>query len=89
MLVWFGSPALSFLLMLGAGWVHRHQLIVIEFLQMENPLLKARLCGTRIRLTADSRHHVRDRGHFAHALYGVRSDEIDCQSAWGSRGAPF
>jgi len=26
-------PLLSFLLMIAAGWVHRHQLIVIEFLQ--------------------------------------------------------
>src|SRR5206468_3101255 len=29
-------PALSFLLVIVAGWVHRHQLIVIEFLQAEN-----------------------------------------------------
>ena len=29
-------PALSFLLMLLAGWVNRQQLIVIEFLQAEN-----------------------------------------------------
>ena len=33
-------PLLSFLLMIAAGWVHRHQLIVIEFLQAENRLLK-------------------------------------------------
>jgi len=32
-----------------AGWVHRHQLIVIEFLQAENRLLKDRLRGKRIR----------------------------------------
>ena len=31
---------LSFLLMMVSGWVHRHQLIVIEFLQAENRLLK-------------------------------------------------
>jgi len=40
-------PLLSFLLMIAAGWVHRHQLIVIEFLQAENRLLKDR----RIRFT--------------------------------------
>src|ERR1700730_3920643 len=45
------SPLLSFLLMIAAGWVHRHQLIVIEFLQAENRLLKERLCGKRIRFT--------------------------------------
>jgi len=44
-------PLLSFLLMITAGWVHRHQLIVIEFLQAENRLLKARLRGKRIRFT--------------------------------------
>jgi transposase InsO family protein len=44
-------PLLSFLLMVAAGWVHRHQLIVIEFLQAENRLLKDRLRGRRIRFT--------------------------------------
>src|SRR4051812_40015575 len=34
-----------------SGWVHRHQLIVIEFLQAENRLLKERLSGRRIRFT--------------------------------------
>src|ERR1700682_2145255 len=44
-------PLLSFLLMIAAGWVHRHQLIVIEFLQAGNRLLKERLRGKRIRFT--------------------------------------
>src|SRR6266581_169098 len=44
-------PLLSFLLMIAAGWVHRHQLIVIEFLQAENRLLKDRLRGRRIHFT--------------------------------------
>jgi len=44
-------PLLSFLLMIAAGWVHRQQLIVIEFLQAENRLLKERLRGRRIRFT--------------------------------------
>src|SRR6201987_207450 len=44
-------PLLSFLLMIAAGWVHRHQLIVIEFLQAENRLLKDRLRKRRIRFT--------------------------------------
>src|SRR5258706_6650076 len=46
-----GPAALSFLLMILSGWVHRHQLIVIEFLQTENQLLKDRLRGKRIRFT--------------------------------------
>ena len=37
--------------MILCGWVHRHQLIVIEFLQTENRLLKDRLRGKRIRFT--------------------------------------
>src|SRR5258708_11978752 len=45
------SPVLSFLLMVVSGWVHRHQLLVIEFLQTENRLLKERLRGKRIRFT--------------------------------------
>jgi len=44
-------PLLSFLLMIAGGSVHRHQLIVIEFLQAENRLLKDRLRGRRIRFT--------------------------------------
>jgi putative transposase len=44
-------PLLSFLLMAVSGWVYRHQLLVIEFLQAENRLLKARLSGKRIRFT--------------------------------------
>jgi hypothetical protein len=44
-------PLLSFLLMIAAGWVHRHQLIFIESLQAENRLLKDRLRGNRMRFT--------------------------------------
>ena len=44
-------PLLSFLLMMVSGWAHRHQLIVIEFLQAENRLLQERLRGRRIRFT--------------------------------------
>ena len=44
-------PLLSFLLMVVSGWVYRHQLIVIEFLQAENRLLKEKLGGKRIRFT--------------------------------------
>jgi len=44
-------PLLSFLLMMVSGWVHRHQLLGIEYLQAENRLLKQRLRGKRIRFT--------------------------------------
>jgi putative transposase len=45
------SPLRSLLLMMVSGWAHRHQLVVIEFLQAENRLLKERLRGKRIRFT--------------------------------------
>src|SRR5215831_19137916 len=44
-------PLLGFLLLMVSGWVHRHQLDVLEFLQAENRLLKDRLRGKRIRFT--------------------------------------
>jgi hypothetical protein len=47
----FRAAAAHILLMVVAGWVHRQQLIVIEYLQAENRLLKERLRGKRIRFT--------------------------------------
>ena len=44
-------PLLVFLLMTVSGWVYRHQLVVIEFLQAENRLLKEKLGPKRIRFT--------------------------------------
>jgi hypothetical protein len=44
-------PLPSFMLMVVSGWVHRPQLLVIEFLQAENRSLKERLRGKRIRFT--------------------------------------
>src|ERR1019366_10631901 len=44
-------PLLAYLLLVVCGWVNRRQLIVIEFLQAENELLKERLRGKRIRFT--------------------------------------
>ena len=44
-------PLLAYLLMIVSGWVHQRQLIVIEYLQTENRLLRARLSGKRIRFT--------------------------------------
>lgn len=48
-------PLLSFLLMVAAGWVNRHQLIISDFLQAENQLLKQRLRGKRIRFSDTER----------------------------------
>jgi hypothetical protein len=38
-------------LLVFAGWVNRHQLNVIEYLQEENRVLKERLGGRRLRFT--------------------------------------
>jgi putative transposase len=48
-------PMLTFLLMVVSGWVHRRQLMVIEFLQAENRMLKERLRGKRIQFTDSER----------------------------------
>ena len=44
-------PLVAYLLMIVSGWVHRRQLIVIEYLRAENRLLRARLSGERIRFS--------------------------------------
>jgi hypothetical protein len=55
---WHGSvpSLLSFLLMVAAGWVNRHQLVVIEFVQAENQLLKQRLRGKGRRFSDEERN---------------------------------
>jgi hypothetical protein len=44
-------PLLMFLLVLVWGWVHRQQLVAINFLRTENRTLKERLRGKRMRFT--------------------------------------
>lgn len=51
-------PPLHLLLMMFAGWVNRHQLDVIEYLQEENRVLKERLGGRRIRFTDVERRRL-------------------------------
>jgi len=46
-----GPPALAFLLTIFAGWVNRHQLIVIEYLKAENSMLRERLKGRRLQFS--------------------------------------
>jgi hypothetical protein len=49
---------LHLLLMMFAGWVNRHQLDVIDYLQEENRVLKERLGGRRIRFTDAERRRL-------------------------------
>jgi len=51
-------PSLNLLLMIFAGWVNRHQLAVIEYLQEENRLLKERLGDRLIRFTDAERRRL-------------------------------
>jgi transposase InsO family protein len=44
--------------MMFAGWINRHQLDVIDYLQEENRLLKERLCGRRLRFTDAERRRL-------------------------------
>ena len=48
-------PVISFLLLAVSGWVHRRQLLVIEYLEIENRLLKSKLKGKRRRFTGAER----------------------------------
>ncbi len=47
--------ALTFLLMIFAGWVNRQQLILIDYLKAENGMLRERLRGRRLRFTDTER----------------------------------
>jgi putative transposase len=46
-----------------AGWVNRHQLDVIEYLQEENRVLKHRLGGRRIRFPDAERRRLPRKAH--------------------------
>src|SRR5450759_4316968 len=65
---------LQLLLVIFAGWVNRHQLDVIEYLQEENRVLKERLGGRRIRLTDAERCRLARK---AHALGRKVLNELD------------
>src|SRR5882762_9393453 len=49
---------LQMLLLMFAGWVNRHQLDVIEYLQEENRVLKERVGGRRLRFTDAERRRL-------------------------------
>ena len=41
-----------------AGWINRHQLDVIAYIQEENKILKSKLKSKRIRFTDDDRRRL-------------------------------
>ncbi len=52
------TQPLQFLLLLFAGWVNRQQLYVIEYLKIENKILREQLGGKRIHLTDNQRRRL-------------------------------
>jgi putative transposase len=61
-------------LLMFAGWLNRHQLDVIEYLQEENRVLKARLGGKHLRFTDAERCRLARK---AHALGRKLLSELD------------
>ena len=55
------SP-LRLLLVTLAGWINRHQQLIIEYLVEENCILKEQLKGRRLRLTDDQRRRLAAKG---------------------------
>jgi len=56
------SQAWQLLLVCLAGWINRHQLDVIAYIQGENKILKSKLKGKRIRFTDDERQRLAVKG---------------------------
>ncbi len=54
--------AWQLLLVCVAGWINRHQLDVIAYIQEENKILKSKLKGKRIRFTDDERRRLAVKG---------------------------
>src|ERR1700704_5612683 len=80
-------PLLSFLLMIVSGWVHRQQLVVIEFLQAENRLLKERLRGKRIRFTDAERALLARKAKAVGRKALLELDSVVSQRSCGGIGA--
>ena len=55
------TPLLQFLLVLVAGWLHRQQAATIEYLQVENRMLRERLGGRRIIFTDAERRQLAEK----------------------------
>ena len=66
---------MQLLLVTLAGWINRHQQDVIEYIQEENRVLKAKLKGKRIRFTDDERRRLAVKGKIlgGKALHDVAS----------------
>ncbi|MGI8895933.1 MAG: hypothetical protein ACR2HE_09840 [Casimicrobiaceae bacterium] len=54
-------PVLQYLLIVFAGWVHRQQLDVIEYLKEENRVLREMLGEQRLRFTDAQRRRLAEK----------------------------
>jgi len=83
------SQAWRLLLVFLAGWVNRHQLDVIAYIQEENRVLKSKLKGKRIRFTDNERpaasHDILDFCARVLATSRVRIEQLTELAWWGHR----
>ena len=56
------SSPTSFLMVVFAGWLNRQQQAAIEYLKVENHVLKPQLKGRRLRLTDEQRRRLAVKG---------------------------
>jgi hypothetical protein len=80
----FSFAPLKFLVLMFAGWISRHQLDVIEYLQEENRVLKERLGARRLRFTDAERRRLARK---AQALGRRVLSELDIH--WSHRTPSF
>src|SRR6266852_8877444 len=80
------TTLLQFLLMVVAGWLHRQQAAVIEYLNAENRLLRERLGGRRIIFTDAERRQLAEK---ARALGRMALREPVCSAISSGRQTPF
>jgi hypothetical protein len=59
-----------------SGWTNRRQLLLIDYLQGENQVLREQLGGTRLRFTDDQRRKLAAKAKGL--LLGVSSDARGC-----------
>src|SRR5687767_3148119 len=52
----------SFLMVVFAGWLNRQQQAAIEYLKVENQILKSQLNGRRLRMTDEQRRQLAMKG---------------------------
>lgn len=76
-------PLLQYLLIVSAGWVHRQQLEVIDYLQEENRVLRQLLGDKRLRFTDAQRRRLAEKANHPGRFEGGRMRRAWRRSALG------